>query len=192
VAAGYTTMNPSDLNAILKPGTEVAEIKSGMYVSLDAGIPLLPTLKLSPRVVAVFADQGKANFGGTKATADANIVPMELGLALDLGVPLSDLSGRVGVWGGYGLATVATLSENGAVKTTSLYQGGAFTAEVLGAIRYKILPLISLSLEAGYRMANVAQLKDGAGKEMKNTLTNKDVAFDFSGANIGGGLTFSF
>lgn len=193
VAAGYTMINLADINALMVGGTNVTEIKSGTYLSADAGVSMMPFVKLSPRVVAVFANQGSLTTGGSsKATVDSNIVIPELGLAFDLGVPMSGISARAGVWAGYGMATVATMSENSGLKTTSLFQGSGFSAEALAALRYSIVPFLSLSLEAGYRLANMATLKDTAGKDWKNFATNKAIGADFSGANIGGGLTFSF
>lgn len=191
VAGGYTILNPSDFNSALSKGaTNVTEVKSGFYVSADVGIAMLPFLKLDPRVSAVFANQATATFGATKFSADASIVPMELGLTADIAVPLSGFSARAGIWGGYGLATVATTSETGGLKTGNLYQGSAFTAEALAAARFSLVPFLSLSLEAGYRLANVAQLSDTGGKVWQSG--GKDLAYDFSGVNLGGGLTFSF
>jgi hypothetical protein len=86
---------------------------------------------------------------------------------------------------------MTTANTGGGSTTTNLYQGSAFTAEVLGAARYSILPFLSLSLEAGYRLANVSKMQDTAGKSLKKNATD-DMAIDFSGANLGGGLVFSF
>lgn len=194
VSGGYTIINPSAFNDVLNgnSATNVTAISSGYYVAADAGIAVLPFLKFGPRVSAIFAGQGKTTHGNTSYTEDANIVPLELGLTADLSVPLSGLSGRVGIWGGYGLATVASTGDNGSTKISDLYQGSCATGEAVAALRYSIAPFVALSLEAGYRLASVTQFKDTSGNVWNNAATSKDVAFDFSGTNLGGGLTFSF
>lgn len=193
LAGGYTTLAPSSLNDQISGtgSSAVTPINSGGYVALDAGISLLPFLKIDPRVSAVFAGQGKSTFGTTAYTVDGNIVPLELGVSADLGAPMTGISIRAGAWAGYGMATVTVGSDNGGVKGSTLYQGSAFTAELLGAARYSLAPFLSLSLEAGYRLANVTELTEVGGKAWKNS-KNDNVGFDFSGANLGGGLVFSF
>lgn len=189
VSGGYTILNPSAFNDVLSGSgaTNVTTVNSGYYVAADAGIAVLPFLKFGPRVSAIFANQGKSTRGTTTSTVDANIVPLELGLTADVSIPLSGLSGRVGVWGGYGIATLTSDNDNGTAKVGELYQGNCTTAEAVAAIRYSVAPFIALSLEAGYRLANVTRL-DNADK----LSASKDVAFDFGGTNLGGGLTFSF
>ncbi len=193
IAGGYTSLAMGDLNDALSKGTvSSSKVQNGFYVSADAGVSLLPFIKLVPRVVYIQAGQGLQDNGAFgKSTVESNLVPLELGLATDISVPLSGLSARAGVWGGYGMATSAVSTKSGTgVVTGNLYQGSAFTAEALAALRYSIVPFFSLSLEAGYRMANVTSLSDTGGKAWKNGA--KDMALDFSGMNLGGGLTFSF
>lgn len=194
VAAGYTTLAMGELNELIEKAspTSNTQIKSGYYVSADAGVSLLPFLKLAPRVAYIAASQGKTSGATTETTIDANLVPMELGLTADLGVPLSGFSARAGVWGGVGMATLATGTKtNGVLVNSSYYSGNAFTAEALAAARFSIMPFLSLSLEAGYRLANIAKMTSSDGKDFKKNATDA-ASVDFSGANFGGGLTFSF
>lgn len=194
VAAGYTTLAMGDINsAIDKSGGEAkTTVNSGFYLSADAGLSVAPFVKLAPRVSLVQASQGKFKTGASETTVDGYLVPLALGLATDLSLPMSGISARAGLWGGYGMATVGTGTKtNGVLTNSNLLQGSAFTAEALAALRYGVLPFLSLSLEAGYRLANVGTLKDGAGKEWKDA-ADKPIGADFSGANIGGGLVFSF
>jgi hypothetical protein len=197
VAAGYTTLAMEDLNTALKGTNSLSHtpINSGFYLSGDVGVSVLPFLKFGPRVAFISAVQGQNSHAGTPnnsaSTVDAHLVPMELGLSADLGAPLTGISLRAGLWGGYGLANVAVSTKNSnGVVTGNLYQGGGFTAELLAAVRYSILPTLSLSLETGYRMANIAKVSDGAN-ELKKNATDA-LPIDFSGVNFGGGVSFSF
>lgn len=182
VDAGYTTVAMGDLNDLIT-GSSDTKFKDGFYISADAGISLLPFLKISPRVAYIQATQAKI---GT-STLDASLVPMELGLTADVGAPGTGISIRAGLWGGYGMGMLKT---EGSSVSNNLYQGGAFTGEILGSARYKFLPFLSLNLEAGYRLAKIDKMQDGAGKSLNTG--SKDIAVDFSGMNLGGGVTFSF
>lgn len=194
VAGGYTTLAMGELNDLIAKASPAnnTQIKSGFYVTADAGITLLPFLKLSPRVGLIAGSQGKTTGLLSETTIDTMLFPMELGLAADISIPLSGLSARAGVWGGVGMATLATGTKTAGVLTNSAYySGNGFTAEALAALRYSIVPFLSLSLEAGYRLANISKVADSNGKDLKKNATDA-AAIDFSGANVGGGLTFSF
>lgn len=195
ISGGYTTLAMGDLNDSLKKyGTSSSTpVNSGYYIAADAGIAVFPFIKLVPRVEYVAANAGGLNDGSTDSTINMNLVPLELGLSSDVSLPLTGLSVRGGIWGGYGLATATEADKNIAtgITVTDLYQGNAFTAEILGAVRYDIFPLTSLSLELGYRLANIAKLQDGAGRELKKNATD-DMPLDFSGMNVGLGLSVGF
>lgn len=195
LSGGYATLAMADLNdALSKSGTvSSTSINSGFYVALDAGIAIFPFLKLVPRVEYVQANAGIAKNLGTESTVNANIVPLELGLAVDASLPLTGLSVRGGVWGGYGSATATISNKNIAtgITTGTLYQGSGFVAEGLAAIRYDLVPMVAISLEAGYRLNNIAKMSDTSGNSLKKSAT-EDMAFDFSGANIGLGLSVGF
>jgi hypothetical protein len=198
LSGGYTTLKMDDVNAALAaPGSSNAtSINSGFYVAADAGIAVFPFLKIVPRVEYVQASQGKTTFGSgllaTDYTLDANIVPMELGLAVDAGLPLTGLSVRGGLFGGYGMATGMTVAKvQGVTTSTTLLQGGGFTAEAVADLRYEIFSIVSLGLDAGYRLANMAQMKDTSGNVYKKS-NGDDMAFDFGGFNIGACLNVGF
>jgi hypothetical protein len=194
ISGGYTTLAMGEVNDRMSAvaGADVTKISSGYYVAADAGIAIFPFIKLVPRVEYVAANQGVVKTGGSSYTIDTNLVPLELGLATDVSLPLTGLSVRAGVWGGYGMATVMSANNFSGVTVTNLYQGNAFTAEALGAVRYDIFPLTSLSLELGYRLANIPKVTDSAGNTAKKANGVDDLPFDYSGLNVGLGLSVGF
>jgi hypothetical protein len=194
VSGGYTTVAMGEVNDRMSAvtGADVTKISSGYYIAADAGISVFPFIKLVPRVEYIAANQGAVKTTGSSTTIDTNLVPLELGLATDVSLPLTGLSVRGGVWGGYGMATAMTANTVSGVTITNLYQGNAFTAEVLGALRYDIIPLTSLSLELGYRMANIPKMTDSAGNTQKKANGVDDLPFDYSGMNVGLGLSVGF
>jgi hypothetical protein len=197
LTGGYTTLAMSDVNDILKGGpssgvTSSTAINGGYYVALDAGIAVFPFLKLVPRVEYVAASQGVQQAGSSKSTIDLNLVPLELGLAVDAGLPLTGLSVRGGVFGGYGMATSTVSYPFAGVQVSNLYQGNGFTAEAVADLRYDIFPFTALVLDLGYRMANIAKMTDSAGSSLKKLNSSDELDYDFSGMNIGGGLNISF
>jgi hypothetical protein len=199
LTGGYTTLAMSALNDYIKgcPScgvTSSTPVNSGYYVALDAGIAIFPFLKIVPRVEYVSAGQGKQMDATYDSTIDLNLVPMELGLSVDAGLPFSGLSVRGAVFGGYGMATSMTTYKlnAGGPSISNLYQGGGFTAEAVGNIRYDIFPFTALVFDLGYRMANIPSMKDTAGFELKKVSSTDSLNYDFSGLNVGGGLNISF
>jgi hypothetical protein len=117
---------------------------------------------------------------------------MMLGLTFDIGLPLSDLSLRAGVFGGYGMAKLATETKSGSSTVSSGSSGGGFVAEGDLQLRYEMIPLLSLGLDLGYRLANIGAMKsDSSGASIKNS-SGGDLAWDYSGVNGGLSLSFNF
>lgn len=193
VSGGYTTLAMGEINDRIKAlgTTSSTPINSGYYVAADAGISVFPFIKLVPRVAFIQAADGVIKNPGYENTTSFNLVPLELGLSTDVSLPMTGLSVRAGVWGGYGMATALSSTKIFGATVTNLYQGSGFVGEALAAIRYDIFPLTALSLELGYRMAAISKMQDSASATMKNVAGNDAVA-DYSGMNVGLGLSVGF
>ena len=192
---GYTTLNMSGVNTALdhfaanNSGTST-DVKSGYYVGADAGITTFPFLKIGPRLEYVGAGQGVVTTPGGKATVDSNLLLLEAGVTFDTSLPLTGLSVIGGVWGGYGMAN-ATVTQTGSGDFTG--KGGAFCGEVAAQLRYKLVAGLSIGLDLGYRLANIATVNDTNGNPLIADPNSGDAEpFDFSGFNVGGAVSFDF
>ena len=146
----------------------------------------------------------------TETSIDNFLIPMMAGLSLYL--PLGDKDATValtvGAYGGYGLAYCAQNTRyNGSSPFLALYGGNGFMADISGAIELKLLPFFTISLNGGYRMANMSNFKNvksisaiipGYGlytipsNDPFNDNSGKPVNVDFSGINIGAGVNLRF
>lgn len=123
-----------------------------------------------------------------------------LGVNYVLGIPMSDLSFKVGAWGGMGFAGAKNSSPMG----DALMDGSGVVAEGLASARYKLMPLVSLGLDLGYRYAKITNMEYSAdlaipaynvsikkGDAVKDS-SGAAMPFDYSGLNVGLSLNIGF
>lgn len=224
---GYTTFNMSDVNkqlATYKAGiissglpsdatVAKTDISSGYYVGINAGFSVLPFLKVGPRIELLSAGQGKLALTGVgdsitrESTINSSMMLYEAGLSTSFDLPLTGLSVGGGVWWGYGMAGASVMDSMNFTGTaaTDAFSGGAFTTEIQAQVAYKIIPMLSVGIDLGYRIASVSQMT--ANADNTNSGVKKGDAlyyylpageplaptvFDFSGINIGGKVSFGF
>lgn len=141
----------------------------------------------------------------TETSIDNFLIPIMAGgsYIIEFGDPAVFLL-RLDAYAGYGLAyTAQRTTYEGVGPLLSLYQGGGFTADLTGALEYKFLPFLSVSLNGGYRFAKTSGYKaidsitaDIPGYGTYTIPTNdpyddesgKPVEVDFSGIIIGIGI----
>jgi hypothetical protein len=203
---GYTTLGMGDINkgldndVVVTNGTE-AKMQSGFYVGADAGFTAMPFLKIGPRLEYVQANTGSVTYSGGKDAIDANLLLMEVGVTVDTSIPMSGFSVLGGVWGGYGLAgSKITLTSSG-VSDSVLGNGSGFVGEVGAQLRYGLMAGLSIGLDLGYRLADITNMEVSAdnpamsaskGQPMVTNADGSKGAFDYSGLNIGGAISFNF
>lgn len=208
---GYTTLSMGDINNSLDQvktnNSSVTEtkIQNGFYVGADGGFTIFPFVKIGPRVEYVQANPGSLDLGSVTNTLNANLLMGEVGITVDSSIPLAGLSVIGGIWGGYGEANGALTSagQGAANDGTTNGDAGGFVGEVAAQLRYKIVAGLSIGLDLGYRMADIANV-DQTSTTIPNSALNNGKplipqangttadSFDFSGVNIGGAISFDF
>jgi hypothetical protein len=178
VDGGYTTVTMKDLNDSLGAGS--TGLNNGWYVGGEATLGLIPFLEIGPRVEYLQTNTG--SFGGNSVVG--SLTSGMLGVNTHFDLPLTGLGFGAGAFGGYGYATANVTPASGSSFNGALYQGGGFVAEIEARLSYSILPLTSLFLNGAFRFANVGTLKNGT--------TETGTVFDYSGVNLGGGLSIGF
>jgi hypothetical protein len=178
VDGGYTTVTMKDFNDSLGAGS--TGLNSGWYVGGEATLGIIPLLEIGPRVE--YLQTNNASAGGY--TAAANLTSGMLGVNTHFDLPLTGLGFGAGAFGGYGYATSKITPPAGAFSNGQLLTGGGFVGEIEARLSYSFLPLTSLFLNGAFRFANVGTLSDGN--------SSSPTAYDFSGVNLGGGLSIGF
>jgi opacity protein-like surface antigen len=209
VFGGFATVAMGDVNNAIDKGdaanksagySDVTSSKfgNGYYVGADLGISMLPFLKIGPRVEYVQAQASQGyTASGLKITNDitAALAPMMLGLSVDAGLPLTGLSLKGGVYGGYGIAKTLSTYKSGSAVIGTTASGGGFVTEVVGEARFglPIIPFFSIGLDLAYRMANMAEMKDDVtGTVYKKPGSSDSLPYDYSGLDVGATLNFNF
>ena len=192
---GYATMAMGDVNGVIDsaagPGVTTTKMTSGFYAGADAGITVMPFLKVGPRLKYLQAGEGKISNGGT-ATIDANLMEYEVGVTADTSLPLTGLSVLGGLWVGYGMAN-ATVNPGGLFPGSSQNgTGGGFVGELGAQVRYKLFMGLSLGVDLAYNMANIKTVNQSNGQTLLNNTSGGNAGFDFSGLNAGGALSWDF
>jgi len=196
---GYAGVGMSDVNDILTKsasgGSAATLMNSGFYAGAQAGITLMPFLKIGPRFEYVQSGQGKVG----NYTVDANLSSYELGISSDVSLPLVGLSVEGGVWGGYGMA--GTKLSNSLITDSSTGSGSGFVANVGAQLRYKLVAGLFIGVDLGYRMANIANVNadktdsnygSKAGDPFFKKTDGSQASVDFSGLNAGGTIGWNF
>ena len=148
-------------------------------------------------------------YDGTTYTAEvidrtfyAVLVPAMAGFSAKFKIPDTETGIVLAAYGGWGFAYAAEQYESALVPGYSfgiIYEGGAPIADVSAAVEIPILPFVLVSINAGYRFAEVSGLKSkesfdipgygtietGAGL---TDIDDKEIALNFTGFNVGAGI----
>ncbi len=230
VNAGYAYANMDQLNNAWEDAKKEAQENSGsakisdfgnsVYVNADLGLGLLPFINVGPRagIQYVFPSTIDYDAGGFKykETITSLLVPAELGISTNIAIPLTPFSVTAGIYGGYGFAfATKQISTNmdfagGTLpyefSVTQPFNGGGFMADASAALEINILPLINLSINAGYRYCLIENIN--TTKEIRDPISgnvlvsagqlelypgsDEKLKVNFSGFQIGAGLNIRF
>ena len=205
---GYTTFAMKELNASLDKQATAFEsagltkkkddrlgagYMAGLEVASGLLIPL-PFMEVALRgeLVGGSSEYNYEGSAGQKATGktDALLTNGLVGLVVGLDLPLTGLGLGLGAYGGYGYAVLksssASLIGASASASSAQYTGGGFVSELEAKLKYSIIPMVAVDLFGGMRFASISSMTDGS-----STGALKDPV-DFSGFNVGGGLTIGF
>jgi len=145
----------------------------------------------------------------TTETSIANyLIPVLAGINLYFPMEDSAIAINLGGYAGWGLAYCSqTTKYNGSEPLLALYGTNGFVADFTASVEVKLLPFLAVSLNGGYRYANMINYKNinkvsgnvpGFGlitiptNDPFNDNNGKPVAVDFSGINIGVGIDLRF
>ena len=215
ISAGYTQSSMSRVNSDLSQNaTGVTALGPGTAAMLDIDFDLAPFVMAGLRGGYIYCLPASAAYasGSQKLTLNASFAPVEIGFNAWFEVPDTAFSLAAGIYAGYSYANVTYRSVfelPGISRVTArAFDGMGFTSEITASAGYKLAPGLSLSLNGGYRLARIARLRQsesatytdspgiphsaGTKGDILKDSNNNDLAFDFSGFNIGLGLSKGF
>ncbi len=211
----YTILSMEQVNNDLGKGTSVTKLNSGIAGMLDLDVILAPFFMVGARTGYIYCPPASVthNFVFSQTTTiNAALIPLEAGVIVNFGVPATAITLMAGAFGGYGFAAASykddfnLLGLTGSV--TRPYRGQSYIGELIGAVNLKVSDGLSVNVNGGYRMAKITQMKlttdvnytgipfvtypVGKKGDVLKDADNNDLAFDFSGFNIGVGLSLGF
>jgi hypothetical protein len=142
---------------------------------------------------------------------DATMIPLELGARLRFGIPGTTVAASTGAYAGVCFAHVAnnvdaSNSMNKPASYIQAFDGLGFSAEWTVSAEIKLMKGVDFNINGGYRMAGVVNVKqsenayfsfyngttivkEGYKGDLMQDATGTSVAFDYSGLNIGVGIS---
>jgi len=212
VNVDYTMVDMTQVNAQLNTGSSVSTMGSGISGMFDLDMSFLPFIMIGARTGYLYCAPGSLNYTTLyKSTLNASLIPLEVGIGVNVKLPATPVSLMAGIYGGYGFAFASYKNDVSALgQSTSLtmpYNGNGGIGEVLAAVYFEMNSGVSFKINAGYRVAKISQMVQSqdvsgsvsvvtfpAGKkgDVLKDSNNNSMAFDFSGLNIGVGLSHSF
>ncbi|MCE5300397.1 MAG: hypothetical protein LLG37_05930 [Spirochaetia bacterium] len=209
-AAAYTTTSNADWKAYGNGLFGNIDIGVNLNTNILAGIRtglqyIFPSTYTGFRLVNV----PPPNWMYTETSIDNYLIPIMAGLNMYL--PLgseSVVAVNVGAYAGWGLAYCAQSTKyNDSSALLAIYGTNGFVADLTAAIEFRLLKLLSVNLNCGYRFAKMTNFKNvesvsatvpGYGlyiipsNDPFNDNSGKPVDVDFSGINIGAGVNLMF
>jgi hypothetical protein len=149
----------------------------------------------------------------TKTSMEATLIPVEAGARLRFGIPGTTIALSTGAFAGVCFAHVANNVDvtNGSSQKSSYvqpYDGFGFSAEWNIAAEIKLMKGVDFNINGGYRMAGVINVKQSTDayytfsgetpvlvSSKNDILKNASgiaVPFDYSGINVGVGISLGF
>jgi hypothetical protein len=211
----YTIAAMDQVNVRLNSGgSSVTKLGPAIGAMLSLELAPAPFIMGGARLGYIYCMPASAtyNFGTDKQTLNAGLIPVEVGLSTNFEMLPAPIAIMAGIYGGYGFAGASYKNDYDiagvTASSTQKYDGSGFVGELIASINYKLFTGLSLNLNGGYRMAKIAQMKQsenvsyndslgiqhsaGAKGDILKDNDNKDLAFDFSGFNIGAGVSLGF
>lgn len=191
-------------------------LSSGIAAMVDLDVSVAPFLMFGARTGYLFCQPAVTEYDflvyQQTTTLNASLVPLEIGLIFNAESPASPLSLQLGLYGGYGIGFASVKNDMVLLGQTAEYTrpfvGGGIMGEAVTTLKLKVLPFFGLTLNAGYRMAKIKQMKQtravnyegiaglsipvGEKGDVFKGTDNKDLEFDFSGFNVGVGIALGF
>lgn len=229
ISGGYSYSNMQDLNDSWEKAKAAAlgnsqtasytEFGNSVWGNLDINTVFADPFAAGARSGAqyvfpvVFTETLDFYYGGTTYTAEvvdrtfyAVLVPAMAGFSAKIKIPDTESGLVISAYGGWGFAYAAEQYESSLVPGYSfgvIYEGGAPMADLSVSAEIPVFPFILLSINAGYRYAEVTGLKSvesfdipgygtietGAGL---TDIDDKEIALNFTGFNIGAGINIRF
>lgn len=204
-AAAYTTTSNAEWKAYGNGVFANVDLSINLDTAILAGVRtgvqyVFPSTYSGFRLV----DVPPLTWMAVETSVDNYLIPIMAGLNFYVPVGDSAMAVSLGAYAGWALAYCGqSTSYNGSEPVLALYGGSGFMADVSASIEMKILPIVTLSLNGGYRFANMTNYKNiesvsatipGYGlyvipsNDPFNDNEGKPVNVDFSGINIGIGL----
>jgi hypothetical protein len=204
------------VNADLGKGSNVTKLNGGVGAMADLNLALLPYVMAGVRTGYLYCMPGNSEYNyiiyDQKTTLDAALIPVEIGLNIDFDIPSFPAAIMVGAYAGYGVATASYKNDINALGQTATYTvpyiGSGFVGELLATLSMKLSSVLSVNINGGYKLADIAQMKQaadvnftgipgitvpvGSKNDVLKDSNNKDMAFDFSGLSLGVGAALSF
>lgn len=209
----YSVVAMDKVNTELNTGTNVTTLSKGLSAMLNLDLAIVPFFGVGVRGGYLYCMPASANYvlSIAKQTINASLIPLEVGANVNLELTSVPVSLMAGIYGGYGIANASYKSDYNAlgqtVSFTQPYDGNAIVGEVLATISFKLASALSLNINGGYRLAKVTKLTQSedvnysvlgvtipAGKKgdvLKDSSGN-DLVYDYSGLNIGAGISMGF
>lgn len=211
----YTMPAMNQLNAQLNDGgSDVTEMNAGVAAMINIDVAMAPFIMVGLRGGYIYCLPASATylFGTIEQTINAGLIPVELGVIANFGLPSTPVSLMAGIYGGYGFASASYETKYDILGVTAEsvqpFDGAGFVGEFMGKINYEMVSGVNVNLNAGYRLAKIMQLKQSKDVSYTDSLgishsagekgdvlkdsDNTDMAYDFSGFNIGVGVSLGF
>jgi hypothetical protein len=163
--AGYTTFAMTELNQtngtflcnIFGEGEKLSPVQSGIVAGLDlvhSGIGSLDWLKAGLRVETMLSNQAEMKMtNGADFTDQAGLDTLLAGAKTNFPTSIQGLNQGVGLWVGYGYATLEQRCDGlpGSVISNGLFMGNVLVAEADFNVAYALTQRLSLSAAGGWR-----------------------------------------
>jgi hypothetical protein len=213
----YTWITMDQLNKELGRGDEVTELNAGITGMVDLDWFVTHFLMVGVRGGYLQSLPASAHYNfvvyNQTTTYHAALIPFEAGLIGTFDSPDRPLLLMGGIYAGYGVALASFESDirpllGESSTLTQPYRGGGFVGELLGAVGLKLSPAVSLNINGGYRIAKITKMTQsedvnytgiagldiaaGSKGDLLKDSDNRNLALDFSGANIGVGFGLRF
>lgn len=211
----YTMPAMDQVNTqISSGGNDVVEINAGIAGMLDIEVAMAPFIMAGIRGGYVYCFPGSASYllDFNNQTVNAALIPVEIGVSTNFDLASTPISIMAGIYGGYGFA-MASYENNYDIlgvtaKSIQPFDGAGFIGEFMASINYRMESGLSVNINGGYRLAKIMQLKQSSDVTYTDSLgfshtagekgdvlkdsDNNDLAFDYSGFNIGAGISMGF
>jgi hypothetical protein len=214
----FATVGMEQANDSMNTAVNISKFFGGFIGTLDLGIAVYPFLFVGPKTGYLFCFPASfenviAGPLNLKTSRDAVLIPVELGAALRFGVPFTNnITISTSAYAGIGIVRITdNVDVTRPGEKTSYVQsfsGLGFSGEWNVAVEIKLMKGVDFNVNGGYRIAGVPNVSQDAaayyafagdpstqvgnkGDKLKDA-ASINVPFDFSGLNIGVGISMGY